>query len=85
MAGWGGRRSRIVVVGLEEFHDVIYSFIRIGQKICVRCSNFEEIIGSNVLDILNDFLLFEVHCFWCIGHTSGDKGKGHTDIVGGSF
>ena len=77
--------SGIVVVGLEECHDLIYGFISSIQNICVRCRNFDKIIISSVLDILTDFLQFYVTCFMCIGHTSCDKGKGHMDITEESF
>ena len=58
MTGWGGWRSRIVVVSLEECLGVIYFFIISVQNICVRCSNVDDIIGSSVLDFLPAFLQF---------------------------
>ena len=56
LPGCVGRMSGIVVVGLEECHDLIYGFISSIQNICVRCRNFDKIIRSNFLDILPDFL-----------------------------
>ena len=38
-----------------------------------------------ILDILPVFLKLGVHCFGFIGHISGDKRKGHMDIVEESF
>ena len=49
------------------------------------CKNFDEIIGSSILDLLPDFLQLEVNCFWFIEQISGDKGKGHMDIVEENF
>ena len=63
MNGWGGRRSRIVVVILEEFRDEIDFFIRSVQNICVMCRNVDEVIGVSILDLLPDLLQLEVHCF----------------------
>ena len=64
-----------------EFCNVVDGFISRVQKLCVRCRNVDKIIGSRIQDILPGFLQLEVHYFRYIGHTSGDKGKGHTDIV----
>ena len=43
MTVWGGRRSRIIVTGLEERQDVMDGFIISDHKICVRCRNVEII------------------------------------------
>ena len=48
---------------LEECHGLIEVFVRNVQNIFVRCSIVGEIIGSNVFDILPNFLLLYVHCF----------------------
>ena len=66
---------------LEEFYNVIDGFVIRAQKICVRCRNVDEIIGSSILDILSDFLQLEVHCFSFIADRSGYTGKFNTDIV----
>ena len=63
LTGWCGRRSMILVVILEEFRDSLGFFTSSVPKICVMCRNFDEIIGSSILDFLSDFLQFEVHCF----------------------
>ena len=42
---WGVRRSRIVVVRLQECIDVLDFFIRGIHNICVGCSNIDEVIG----------------------------------------
>ena len=68
-------------MGLEEFCDVIDGFINSDRNIFVRCRNVKKIIGSRILDILPDFLQLEENYFGFIGPTSGDKGKGHMDIV----
>ena len=66
LTGWFGRRSMIVVVGLQECRNVIDGFIIIVHNICVRCRHVDEIIGINILDILPDYLELEVHCVGCI-------------------
>ena len=52
LADWGGQRSNIVLVSLEEFPDILDFFISGIQYICVRCMNVDEVIGSSVLNIL---------------------------------
>ena len=66
MTGWGGRRSMVVLIGMEEYHYVIDGLISSYHKICVRYRNFDKILGSSVLDILPNFLQLEVHCIGCI-------------------
>ena len=51
----------------------------------VKCRYVDEITGSSILNILPDFLQLEVNCFWFIEQISGDKGKGHMDIVEENF
>ena len=81
MEGWGVWSSRIVVVGLEDFRDVIGGFIRNTHNMFVGCRNVDKIFGSSIMDILTYLFQLEVHYFGLIGHKSGDKGKGHTDFV----
>ena len=47
---WCGQRSRIGVVILEECINVVDCVISSIHKICVMCRNFNEVIGSSVLD-----------------------------------
>ena len=47
----------------------------------VGCRHVDEIILSLILDILTDLLQLEVCCLGFIGHISGDKWKGHMDIM----
>ena len=49
------------MVSLEECLDEIDCFIGGIQKICVRCRNFEEVIGNIVLNLMPGFLFLEVH------------------------
>ena len=81
MADWGGQRSRIGVVSLEETLDVIDCFISGIQNICVRCRNVDKVTGSSVLDLLPDLLHLEVHCFWVKLYRSRDIGNGLMGIV----
>ena len=73
--------SRIVVVGLEECHDLIYGFISSIQNICVGCRNFDKVIGSSVLDILFNLLHLEVNFLWYKGDRRRDIGNVLTVIV----
>ena len=61
MNDWGGRGSRIGLVSMEEFLDVIYCVISIIHNIFIRCRNGDKVIGRSVLNILLDFLHLEVH------------------------
>ena len=81
LTGWGFRRSRIVVASLEECLDVIDCFISSVQRICVRYSNVDEIIGGNVLDFLTNFFQVEVNCFWFKVYRSSYIGDGIMGIV----
>ena len=81
MAGWGGRRSRIVVVVLEECRVVIDGFICSAKNICARCRKVDKIIVGSLLNILPGFLQLEVHCLKCKGDRSRDMGDDHTVIV----
>ena len=56
LGSWGGWRSSIVVVVLEECHYIIGSLISSAQDICVRCRHVDEIIGIIILDIMPDLL-----------------------------
>ena len=47
----------------------------------VGCRHVDEIILSLILDILTDLLKLEVCCLGFIVHISGDKWKGHMDIM----
>ena len=49
------------MVILEECINAIDCFIGGIQKICVRCRNFEEVIGNIVLNLMPGFLFLEVH------------------------
>ena len=60
---WCGQSSRIVVVDLEEFRNVMDGIISSVYNMCVGFSNVDEIIGISVLDILPYFLQSEVHYF----------------------
>ena len=81
LTNWDGWWSRIVLVSLEEGLDVIDRFISSIQKICVRCRNVDDIIGSGVLDLLPDFLHLEVYCLQVKGDRSRDTGDGLTGIM----
>ena len=81
MTDWGGQRSRIGVVSLEESLDVIDCFISNIQNICVRCRNVDKVTGSSVLNLLPDFLHFKVHYLRVKGDRSRDIGDGLMDIV----
>ena len=67
---WGGWRSRIGVVILEECIGVLDCVIRGIQNFCVRCRNVEELIGSSVLNILIDLFHLEMHCLRFKGERS---------------
>ena len=81
LTDWGGRSSRIVVVGMQEFLNVIHCFISSIQSICVGCRSIDEIIGSSVLDLLPGFLHLEVHRSRVKGYRSHNIGDGLTGIV----
>ena len=68
-------------MSLEEGLDVIDCFISSIQKICVRCRNVDDIIGSGVLDLLPDFLHLEVYYLRVKGDRSRDTGDGLTGIM----
>ena len=84
MTDWGGQRSRIGVVSLEESLDVIDCFISNIQNICVRCRNVDKVTGSSVLNLLPDFLHLEVHCLWVKLYKSRDIADGLMGIVDSS-
>ena len=62
---WGGQRFWIGVMSLEEYLDVLDCVISGIEEICVRCRTVNESTGSNVWNILLDFLHLEVNylCF----------------------
>ena len=66
---------------LVECLDVIDCFIRDIQNISVRCRNIDKVIGSSVLNLLPDFLRFEVHLLWVKGYRSHGIGNDLTGIV----
>ena len=66
MSVWGVWKSRIVVVGLDEYFDVIHGVTSSDQNICIRCICVNKIIGIRILDILSGFFKFELLCFRCI-------------------
>ena len=78
---WGGRRSSIGVVGLEECLGVCYCFIGGIHNICFSCINVEQVIGSRVLNFLPGFLHLKLHCFWFKGDRIHDMGDVLTEIL----
>ena len=59
---------------MDECLGVIDCFISSIQKICVRCRNAEDIIGSSIFNFLTDFLHLDVHFFLVIGDRCRDVG-----------
>ena len=66
---------------LGERLDGIDCLIISIQKCCVRCGNFDEIIGSNVLNLLPDLLHLEVNYLQVKGDRRRDIEDERTGIV----
>ena len=81
MTDWGGQRSRIGVVSLEECLNVINCFVSSIYNIYVRCRDVDEVIGSSISNLLTKFLCLEVQCLRVKGYRIHDIGDGLTGIV----
>ena len=81
MSDWGRHSSRIGVVSLEEYLDVLGCFRSGIQEISVTCRDIDKVIGNRVLNILLNFLHLEVNFLLFKGYRSNAIGDGFNGFM----